>query len=309
MNFMKIKKVILKLQSKIVRYKKIKNPVVYMTLLVKNEEDILEENIIFHHEMGVNGFIVTDNGSRDKTAEIINKYKQKGWIKELIYDETGGHQQVKFVDKMIRIAKEKYHADWIINCDADEFWYCKKGKYQDILSNCSHNVLKCAICNMIPIEDDVFWKSKWKIVNTVDSEEYNIPFYNLYTKQMEKVIHRLQGYKIISAGNHNVKIKLKSIGQTNDIVIYHYNVRNKEHFIRKMIHGGKELSKVENNMGEHWKYFYELSKKEGFDEDTIYNNFIGKNHFQMLKKSGVIVKDLTIIKFFEILDKEDYEYV
>ena len=31
---------------------KVKNPVVCMTLLVKNEEDILEQNLIFHSRKG-----------------------------------------------------------------------------------------------------------------------------------------------------------------------------------------------------------------------------------------------------------------
>ena len=80
--------------GQVIRYKKTKNPLIYMTLLVKNEEDVLEENIIFHKKMGIDGFIITDNGSTDKTADIIKKYIEKGWIKEAIYDESEGYKQV-----------------------------------------------------------------------------------------------------------------------------------------------------------------------------------------------------------------------
>lgn len=54
-----------------------------MTLLVRNEADIIETNLLFHRQMGVDGFIVTDNNSTDETANILRKYYEKGWIKEI----------------------------------------------------------------------------------------------------------------------------------------------------------------------------------------------------------------------------------
>lgn len=62
------------------------HPILYMTLLVKNEEELLEQNLIFHKQMGVDGFIVTDNNSTDHTPDILRKYKELGWIKEIIQE-------------------------------------------------------------------------------------------------------------------------------------------------------------------------------------------------------------------------------
>ena len=56
-----------------------------MTLLVKDEEEILEKNIRFHKEMGVDGFIVTSHNSKDKTDEILEKLKEEGIVLEIIY--------------------------------------------------------------------------------------------------------------------------------------------------------------------------------------------------------------------------------
>ena len=64
-----------------------------MTLLVKNEESMLEENLLFHKAMGVDSFIITDNNSTDSTPEIIRKYKQKGWIKEVIEEKATDYEQ------------------------------------------------------------------------------------------------------------------------------------------------------------------------------------------------------------------------
>lgn len=42
-------------------FKQTKEVKLFMTLLVKNEEGMLEENLQFHKAMGVDGFIITDN--------------------------------------------------------------------------------------------------------------------------------------------------------------------------------------------------------------------------------------------------------
>ena len=38
-----------------------------LTLLVKNEADIILDNIFFHYAKGVDMIIITDNGSKDGT--------------------------------------------------------------------------------------------------------------------------------------------------------------------------------------------------------------------------------------------------
>ena len=45
---------------------------VVMTLLVRNEQDVIVENILFHHRQGVDSFIVMDNAS-DATVEIVRE--------------------------------------------------------------------------------------------------------------------------------------------------------------------------------------------------------------------------------------------
>ena len=82
-------------------FKQTKEVKLFMTLLVKNEEGMLEENLQFHKAMGVDGFIITDNNSTDSTPDIIRKYKQKGWIKEVIEEKATNYEQKDWVDRMI----------------------------------------------------------------------------------------------------------------------------------------------------------------------------------------------------------------
>lgn len=114
--------------------RKTSDPRLVMTLLVKNEEAMLEENLLFHKAMGVDGFIVTDNNSTDRTMDILEQYRQKGWILEIIRETAENYEQKSWVDRMIWKAKTVYHADWIINADADELWFAPSGNLKDELS-------------------------------------------------------------------------------------------------------------------------------------------------------------------------------
>ena len=69
---------------------------------------MLEENLQFHKAMGVDGFIITDNNSTDSTPDIIRKYKQKGWIKEVIEEKATNYEQKDWVDRMIWKAKNHF---------------------------------------------------------------------------------------------------------------------------------------------------------------------------------------------------------
>lgn len=89
--------------------------------------------------LGIDGILVTDNGSTDSTMEILKKYQEKGWIKEIIVNTSTTHPQAICVDKMIHIAKEKYHADWVINVDADEFWWTPLRNLKKAIGNYPHN--------------------------------------------------------------------------------------------------------------------------------------------------------------------------
>lgn len=91
--FSLIKKVTYALCESLFCWRRPSHPILYMTLLVKNEEELLEQNLIFHKQMGVDGFIVTDNNSTDHTPDILRKYKELGWIKEIIQEPATDYRQ------------------------------------------------------------------------------------------------------------------------------------------------------------------------------------------------------------------------
>ena len=125
-----------------------------MTLYVRNEADIIRHNIEFHKSVGVDFFIVTDNLSTDSTAAILKEYEQQG-ILEYHYSDRDDYAQAETVTSMAQRAAIKYGADWVINNDADEFWYPNNhSSLKDILSVIPENIHGIHVdrYNFVPIK-------------------------------------------------------------------------------------------------------------------------------------------------------------
>ena len=103
-----------------------------MTLLARNEEDILDAHLAFHLNAGVDFVIAIDNGSDDGTTEILESYARDGHV-ELTRDD-GELDQAEWVTGLARRAATDFGADWVINSDADEFYWPRGGTLKDVLS-------------------------------------------------------------------------------------------------------------------------------------------------------------------------------
>lgn len=280
-------------------------PLLYMTLLVKNEEDILEENLIFHKAMGVDGFIVTDNNSTDKTPEILKKYEEKGWIKEIIQEKGNNYEQEVWVDRMIVSARDRFKADWVINADADEFWYTSFGDLKKEFSNNTANVVICPMKCVVPGEQKLNWQWDDVVRKPVDKlEKYGLSKYSIFCRQISKVAHRTHGYKRIYLGNHWVDMATEKVASRSGIVIYHYMIRGYEHYMKKIINGGKALEgNPDLNAGRHWRYLYQLYLDGKLSEE--YKKVVGRHCFERLQQDGIIEKDRTVCDFMEELYKQE----
>src|SRR5271165_4558821 len=97
-----------------------------MTLVVRNEADVVEANLDYHLAQGVDFVIVTDHDSSDETLELLRPYEQAGVV-EVLREEGEAYHQSVWVTRMARLALSRHGADWVINNDADEFWWPLSG--------------------------------------------------------------------------------------------------------------------------------------------------------------------------------------
>ena len=104
-----------------------------MTLKVRDEEDVLESNLRYHLAQGIDFFIVTDNGSVDRTPDILAAYQRAGLL-HLLGDDSPDYFAMhgEWVSQMARLAATDFDADWVIHTDADEFWWPVSGTLREV---------------------------------------------------------------------------------------------------------------------------------------------------------------------------------
>jgi nucleoside-diphosphate-sugar epimerase len=88
--------------------------VLAMTLVVRDEEDILDTNLRYHLAQGVDFVYAIDHNSTDGTPDILRGYEQMGVLR--MFREDGDiNDQAPRVTPLARLAHDELGADWVIN--------------------------------------------------------------------------------------------------------------------------------------------------------------------------------------------------
>jgi glycosyl transferase family 2 len=239
-----------------------------MTLLVRDEIDVVRQHIDFHLRHGVDFVIATDNGSTDGTHETLEAFAHQGTLR--LIDETGtDYAQHRWVSRMATLAREEYGADWILNSDADEFWFTPGGTLNDILDT-DADMMKCARRNMLFAADRPP-TSQWfgDIVHRVaiprtlptgnDWAVESLPAPFTYLDLPGKVLCRAAGLREVHQGNHDASYGHPPRVVDASVVVYHYPVRSFDHFVRKITIGGAAYARnreLDRSVGWHWRRWY-----------------------------------------------------
>jgi hypothetical protein len=93
-----------------------------VTLMVRDEADVIPAWLDHHVAQGFDVFVITDNGSVDGTTELLTAFAERDDVTvDLRHDPVHRKQQGVVVTGMARDAATTHGADWVVNADADEF--------------------------------------------------------------------------------------------------------------------------------------------------------------------------------------------
>lgn len=269
---------------------------VIMTLLARDEQDIIRENIEFHLSQGVDYFIVTDNKSVDSTADILKEYEDQGVLR-YIFESSDDYNQHQWVTRMARMAYIEYGADWVINNDADEFWMPVTGDLKHVFNNVpeNYNILQAQRHNYVAI--------------------YNkeAPFYSsmIYRQKVAlnplgeplppKVAHRGSEKIKVMQGNHGVQGFEIPMVIDGLIEILHYPIRSYEQLENKIVKGGaayERNTELPKYVGGTWRELYKEYQLNSNLYDYYQKNFYDEQRVKEELKSDFIVLDPRLSVYF-----------
>jgi hypothetical protein len=205
-----------------------------MTLLARDEADIVDAQIAFHLNAGVDFIIATDNRSADGTAEILEAHARDGHL-HLIREEGEYLQQAEWVTRMAQLAASDFGADWLIHSDADEFWWPRGESLKDVLESipARYGVVRALLRHFVPRPDDGPSSFAERMtVRVSSSAPINDPR-SLFRPNL-KVIHRADPSVTVSIGTQRlIDSPLVPLRGWYPVEFFHFPVRSLEQCERK----------------------------------------------------------------------------
>jgi hypothetical protein len=220
-------------------------PKIAMTLLVRDNDDILEENVLYHASQGVDLFIIMDNLSTDTTRHIIKKLATE--LPIIYHNQTNDdYRQAEWVTLMAQeAASEPHDVDWIINNDADEFWVFPMGSIREYLRSIPPHIsaLHVKRFNALNCGGD----GKTPSLSTSHPREsiyFDVDSRNCLGDPLPpKCLHRASREVNISMGNHSVSGLAGDTIAVENPFILHYPYREFSRYLKKITLGGAALER------------------------------------------------------------------
>ena len=204
-----------------------------MTLLVRDERDIVEQHLAFHLAAGVDFVIVTDHCSSDGTSEVLARFESQGRVRT-IREPTGPFRQREWVTRMARLAAREHAADWVVNSDVDEFWWPRGGSIPDVLASIPrrYGIVQSFVRHFVPVPDDgrsFAERMTFRLSAQAPINDPRSPW-----RPFRKVVHRGDPRAEITEGSHDVlETTLATMRGWYPLEVLHFPIRTASQLERK----------------------------------------------------------------------------
>jgi hypothetical protein len=282
-----------------------------MSLVVRDEIELISANIEFHAAYGVDAFFVMDNGSTDGTRERLEELTRT-YDMVVVDQPDRSFKQGEWATELAHMAREVGKADYIISNDADEFWVSRTGSLKHQCTGLSP-VVSAGRSNMLPLTEEIsrpdypFYRSVLRVDSPLGADtpttDPRAAIRIMLRVMPRKIMCSLNGLKRIQLGNHSVQHEAGRPVELDSLHIYHFPVRHFDQFAKR-IEFAKEQFAHESPFSNHGRFFcwhkrrWVAQSELGLLRAEWESFLLDKCEAHELESLGVIRHDETIRQFF-----------
>ncbi|MBR5422089.1 MAG: glycosyltransferase family 2 protein [Lachnospiraceae bacterium] len=235
--------------------------------VVKNSADVIE-SMVRGNAVVADNFVVLDNGSTDRTLEILEMLQGEGFQIEVLHDDDPQHKLQERYLFLVHYAVEQYNADWVMPVDDDE-----------IICTNSDEIAPEEIKGCIEsLEQDDLYYVNWR--NYIPSEEDDPNEVCVMSRQSfcfddepemtTKVIIPAKlvddSFTIAYGCHYADSDRIRNRVRLNQLRLAHYPVRSAEQIASKALVGWLNNLTMPNRktgLNYHWEIMYDEVKNGG----------------------------------------------
>jgi hypothetical protein len=277
-----------------------------------DQADILRDFLDWHLALGVDLIVAIDGGSTDASTDILDEYAKTGRV---VWQPLPDRDLNKFAlaDELMRLARDRYGADWIILCDVDEFICTTGDDFRAVLAESEASgvaQLKLPRRTMTgpPLRPGqrATQALTLRIDRTVEAtrDQYlsgDLPVPFVFIEVGPHLVVRASAIDAYGPGAH-VATMMWGRSETNEkLYILHYAIRAFES-LQKKVENTKAWLAVNQQLpplwGWHWRRWIRLNDAGRLREDYD-AQFVSAERAQQLIREGTCVVDQSVADWIE----------
>jgi hypothetical protein len=230
-----------------------------LVCIFKNESMNLKIWLDHYINQGVDKFYMIDNGSTDNPKEILQSYIDNGLVK--YYWRPDDYNQEEKYRTLIKSENLKEKTDWLIICDADEFFYGYPKTLLTTLNEDFSNV-DAVLCNWRIYGSDGLDKHPEDITKSI---VHRIPHLGLEKYIVKpRAINNLEDVRVHEIYN------LHAVKENDKIRLNHYLIQSKEFYEKVKMDRG-DVAHPGAVKKHNWDFFKQYDELATLKDDVLAN--------------------------------------
>jgi hypothetical protein len=277
-----------------------------------DQGDILQDFLDWHLDLGVDLIIALDHGSTDGSTELLERYSK---TRPVVWFPVRERDISKYspADELAALARDKYGADWIVHCDADEFLCTSGGDLRKVLARAESEGLTLIEVPRRSLTGPPLRSGQratealtLRIDGTVKATydemvSGNLPAPWVFLDVPGHLIVRAPAFERYGSGAHVGTVKWGRTGRLDDLYMLHYNLRGFDRLEAKVSNARSWLEanpQLPPIFGWHWRRWIRLND-QGLLKEEYDRQFVSPDRARELVAQGVCVVDRSVAQWLE----------